>query len=124
MVIVETCFPPFVEDWPEAQLDVEGLTGRVLKGPEGLTMFMAADRDVIMPPHKHGAQWGVVLDGRMELTVGGKRETYGPGQTHYIPAGVEHEAVLYAGWRGLYIFDRAKRRSSAGERSHARVPDR
>jgi hypothetical protein len=95
----------------------------VLKNADGLTLFMAADRDVVAPPHRHGAQWGVVLAGRMELTMGGKSETYGPGQTHYIPAGVEHEAVLYAGWRGLYIFDRMQRPPGAVEWRDARVPN-
>ncbi|HUN80522.1 MAG TPA: cupin domain-containing protein [Phycisphaerae bacterium] len=121
MLMVETCFPPFAEEWPEAKLDFEGLTGRVLKGPQGLTIFMAADRDVEVPKHRHGAQWGIVLAGSMELTLGGKTERYGPGQTHYIPADVEHEATLYAGWRGLYIFDRSSGLRSALEQPHARV---
>jgi len=69
-----------------------------------------------VPPHRHGAQWGVVLAGRMELTLGGKTEYYGPGQTHYIPAGVEHTALLHAGWRGLYVFDRARQRASMAVR--------
>ena len=72
-------------------------------------MFMAADRDVVVPPHRHGAQWGIVLAGTMELTMEGVCNTYGPGQTHYIPAGVEHEALLHAGWQGLYVFDRVPR---------------
>lgn len=87
----------------------EGLTGRVLKSPGGLTIFMAADRDVFVPRHRHGAQWGIVLAGTMELEMGGERELYGVGQSHYIPAGVDHEAILHAGWRGLYVFDRSER---------------
>lgn len=106
-MVVETCFPPFVESWPEAELAYEGLTGRILKSPGGATVFMAADRDVFVPRHHHGAQWGVVLAGTMELEINGERERYGVGQAHYIPAGVDHEAILFAGWRGLYVFDRS-----------------
>lgn len=108
-MLVEACFPPFVESWPEAELTHEGLSGRILKSPYGLTIFMAADRDVVVPRHRHGAQWGIVLAGHMELEMGGVRESYGAGQTHYIPAGVDHEAVIYAGWRGLYIFDKSEK---------------
>ncbi len=108
-MVVECCFPPFVDSWPEVELTYEGLTGRVLKSPLGLTIFMAADRDVLVPRHRHGAQWGIVLSGHMELEMGGVRESYGPGQSHYIPSGVDHEAMIYAGWRGLYIFDKSER---------------
>ena len=106
-MIVESCFPPFVESWPEAELDYEGLTGRVLKSPAGLTIFMAADRDVVVPRHRHGAQWGIVLAGSMDLDIAGQQEHYTVGQSHYIPAGVDHEATIYAGWRGMYVFDRS-----------------
>lgn len=123
MVMVETSFPPFVEDWPEARLGFEGLTGRVLKHADGLTVFMAADRDVIVPRHRHGAQWGIVLSGTMTLEIGGLVATYGPGQSHYIPAGVEHEAVLHAGWQGLYIFDRIARAAEGEGTDDARILD-
>ena len=103
-MMVETCFPPFVDTWPEAELRFKGLTGCVMKGPQGWTLFMAADRDVRVPSHCHGAQWGIVLEGTMDLTMDGEPRTYNRGDSHYIPAGVEHEAVLYAGWRGLYVF--------------------
>ncbi len=105
-MVVDTCFPPFVENWPDAELTYEGLSGRIMKSPIGWTMFMAADSDDAVPEHRHGAQWGVVLAGSMDLTIAGETQTYRAGDTHYIPAGVAHEAVLYAGWRGLYIFSR------------------
>ena len=99
-------FPPMVEQWPEADLRIEGLSGRILKGEHGWVIFMAADRDVVVPQHRHGAQWGVVLDGMMTLTVGDSTRSYRCGESHYIPEGVDHEATLYAGWRGLYVFER------------------
>ena len=105
-MIVDTCFPPFVENWPVAELAYEGLSGRVMKNPSGWMMFMSADCDVVVPEHRHGAQWGLVLAGEMDLTISGETRTYRAGESHYIPAGIAHEAVLYAGWRGLYVFSR------------------
>jgi len=45
-----------------------------------------------VPPHSHGAQWGVVLKGEMLLTIGGIAKSYKKGDSYYIPAGVVHSA--------------------------------
>ncbi|MCZ6820929.1 MAG: cupin domain-containing protein [Calditrichaeota bacterium] len=45
-----------------------------------------------VPPHAHGAQWGVVIDGEMELTIGGETKIYRKGDHYFIPAGVMHSA--------------------------------
>jgi len=97
-------FPPIVEFLPEAHLEVEGLQGWRIRTERGLLIFMATDREIHVPEHHHDAQWGVVLEGKMELVIEGERHVYQRGDTHYIPAGVEHAAILYAGWRGLYLF--------------------
>jgi len=113
--MLDPCFPPFSEAWPDAGLGVEGLRGRMIKCNEGRVVLMEADEDVLVPRHQHGAQWGVVLAGRMDVTIGDEKRTYPAGQTHFIPAGVEHEARLYAGWRGLYVFARDARPLIRGE---------
>lgn len=102
----ESTWPSFVNRWPSAQMDIEGLSGRILKGDHGWIIFMAAAQDVHVPAHRHGAQWGITLDGRMELIIGDQARVFEHGETHFIPAGVEHAAVLYGGWRGLYLFER------------------
>jgi mannose-6-phosphate isomerase-like protein (cupin superfamily) len=103
--------PPFVMNWPEAELEMAGLTGRMMRGDCGTVLFMEAENDVFVPSHHHGAQWGVVLSGTMELTMNGHTQIYHPGDVHFIPAGVEHTARLFRGWRGMYIFE-SKRTSS------------
>lgn len=99
-------FPPFIESFPRAELEFGGLHGWIIKGGNWHVVFMEAERDVVVPRHHHGAQWGVVLDGVMELTIGAEHRTCTRGDTHFIPAGAEHEATLHAGWRGIYVFER------------------
>jgi quercetin dioxygenase-like cupin family protein len=99
-------WPDFVESWPAAKLEFDGLTGRILRGEQGCVIFMSAARDVYVPEHHHGAQWGLVLAGEMELSIGSELRTYRAGEAHYIPAGVDHTAVLRAGWKGIYVFSR------------------
>lgn len=108
----ESIWPSFVNRWPKAPMEIEGLSGRILKGEQGWIIFMAADHDVSVPAHRHGAQWGLTLDGRMELIIGDQTRNFERGETHFIPAGVEHAAVLYGGWRGLYVFERPVATSS------------
>ncbi len=100
----ETVFPPNLDSFTKAEIPIAGLVGRVVNSDCGKINFIHAETDVVVPMHHHGAQWGMVLEGAMELIMGGKTETYRRGDTHYIPAGVDHEAKLQAGWKGLYIF--------------------
>jgi len=110
-----SCWPAFVDDWPEAHMEMPGLSGRILKGEQGWVIFMVADRDTLIPMHHHGAQWGIVLEGEMTLTIDDRTKTYRRGEAHYIPAGVDHEAFLRAGWRGMYAFMRpTERKPHAG----------
>ena len=97
-------FPDFVRALPEATLDFDGLRGWCLRDDPALVMFMAASQDVDVPTHHHGAQWGVVIAGEMQLTVGDITRTYHAGETHFIPAGADHAARIRAGWRGVYVF--------------------
>ena len=46
--------------------------------------------------HEHPFdQCGVVLDGQIEMLIGNERNTLGPNESYFIPAGVPH------GWRTL-----------------------
>lgn len=98
--------PGFVKQLPKADLPAPELQGWVMKGERGVVVFMQAEEDVTVPAHRHGPQWGVVLAGTMTLTMDGVTRTYQRGDTHFIPAGVEHEATLHAGWSGVYVFPR------------------
>ena len=62
-----------------------------------------------LPPHSHGAQWGTVVEGQIEFTIGGVTKTYGPGDSYDIPAGVEHGAEITAGTRVIDVFEEADR---------------
>ena len=101
-------FPSFVRELPEAPLEFDGLRGWRLSGDGVVVMFMAATADVEVPTHHHDAQWGIVLAGEMELTIGDTRRSFRAGETHFIPAGVDHAASIRAGWRGVYVFSKSR----------------
>jgi quercetin dioxygenase-like cupin family protein len=102
-------FPDWMNDLPEPDTTFAGLEGRLLSGPHGQAVFFRATEEFEVPPHAHGAQWGIVVIGRLHLTVDGEPGTYGPGDTYDIPAGAEHSARLEAGTSLIDFFQDPER---------------
>jgi len=109
-------FPAFVRSLPEADLPFVGLHGWLLQSESGQILFNESDIEVSVPEHSHGNQWGVVIDGKVELTIGDQTRIYSRGDTYFIPAGAAHRARIYAGFRAVdYFADRDRYRP----RSHS-----
>jgi quercetin dioxygenase-like cupin family protein len=85
-------YPPFIRNLPQADVPLAGVVGKMLQGEHGLAVFFEIEQGAEIPPHSHGEQWGVVLDGDMELTIGGETRRYRPGDSYFIPAGTVHSA--------------------------------
>ena len=60
------------------------------------------------PRHAHAAEDEilVVLSGTVEVRMGGHAFRYGPGQTVFIPRGLEHEVRAYTRTRHIAILTR------------------
>ncbi len=97
-------FPPFVRSLPEADLPIEGVRGWLLRSDVGLVLFLEATEEVDLPLHTHGDQWGIVVDGSMELTIGDEARTCRRGDSYVIPSGTPHGALLHAGLRLVDFF--------------------
>ncbi|MBI4462514.1 MAG: cupin domain-containing protein [Acidobacteria bacterium] len=85
-------FPPPIEALPEADISFPGIRGWLLASPQGQVVFMDIAPIGEVPPHAHGAQWGIVVEGEMVLTIGSETRTYRKGDSYYIPAGTVHSA--------------------------------
>ena len=97
-------FPGWMESLPEVDAPFTGLEGRLISGSRGQVVFFRAEEDFEVPPHSHGAQWGIVVSGRLELTVSEETGVYGPGDTYSIGGGEEHSARLEAGSCVIDVF--------------------
>ena len=91
-------YADWIQALPQVDTPFEGLDGRMIAGPHGQTVFFRAAERFEVPPHAHGAQWGIVVTGTLHLTIDGESRTYAPGDTYDIPAGAEHSAVHEAGY--------------------------
>ena len=104
-------FPAFVRNLPEADLPYDGLRGWLLQSDSGQILFNESAVEVFVPEHSHGDQWGVVIDGKIELTIGQQTQTYRRGDTYFIPSGVVHQARIYPNFRAVdYFADRNRYR--------------
>jgi len=103
--------PPFIDALhrPALPLPEDKVSARALRSDKGLVVFFTFHEDVDLPAHSHGAQWGTVLEGSMELTISGETRTVRPGDSYSIPAGAEHSARIPAGAVILDIFEEADR---------------
>ena len=97
-------FAGLIEGLPEADLPLDGVTGHMLRSEDGLAVFFHFEAEAVVPPHSHGAQWGTVLSGTIELTIDGVTRTYRPGESYHVGAGEVHSARIPAGTKVLDVF--------------------
>jgi quercetin dioxygenase-like cupin family protein len=102
-------FPQFIRDLPMVDSPLASLRGWMLQTQQALAMFYEIPAGVDVPEHAHGAQWGVVLQGSVEFTIGGETHTYERGDTYFVPDGVAHRAVISPGFVGIDVFADADR---------------
>jgi quercetin dioxygenase-like cupin family protein len=95
-------------DWIAQFTQVEvwdGLNANVLTGKAGQVGFFRATGDILVPEHSHAGQWGVVIEGTVELTIDGKLCILKTGEHYNIPAGVPHSAKVLAGTSFIDVWE-------------------
>lgn len=102
-------FPDLISGLPQADLPVESITGYLLQGENRQLVFFEMQAGTKLPMHSHGAQWGIVIEGEMELTIGDSTNSYRAGDSYFIPAQVMHGATFLKDTRALDIFEDADR---------------
>ncbi len=102
-------FPEFIRALPMVDSPLASLRGWMLQTGRAMAMFYEIPDGVDLPEHAHGAQWGVVLEGAIDFTIGGETRTYGPGETYFVDEGELHSAVIHPGYVGIDVFADADR---------------
>jgi len=106
---MKTIFPEPILKLPEADIPLEGVTAFLSQGANQQIIFMQFSKDVDLPEHSHAAQVGFVLEGKIDMTIGGVKNTYQKGDIYYIPEGVKHSGKIYAGYADITYFDQKDR---------------
>ena len=101
--------PSFIATLPEAAMSVADARGWISQAADHQVVFLKFPAGTKAAPHTHGAQWGVVLEGEMLLTISGETRRYGVGDWHYVPAGAVHSAEFPADTFLMDVFADADR---------------
>lgn len=99
-------FPDFFEAFPAIAIPFpeDVVRTRVIRSEAGLVVFFTFLKDVTLPVHSHGAQWGTVVEGEITFTIGGQTKVYRPGDSYTIAPGVPHGAEIRAGTQVIDVF--------------------
>ena len=106
---MKNVFPEPILNLPEAQMPIPGCEGYLLQGEKQQIIFMAFSQDTEVPEHVHASQWEIVLQGQVELTIGGEKRVYAKGESFFIPEGTPHAAHMAAGYAAVAFFDQKDR---------------
>jgi len=102
-------FPEPILNLPEADIPLKGIKAYLSQGNNHQIIFMEFTEDVDLPEHAHESQWGIVLEGRIDLIIGGVKKSYLKGDRYFIPKGVKHSGKIYAGYADITFFDQVDR---------------
>ncbi|UCG69109.1 MAG: cupin domain-containing protein [Thermoplasmata archaeon] len=90
----EDIFHEIIKKLPEADIPFKGVRGWLSQGTDHQVVFFDIEPIGEVAEHSHGAQWGIVIEGEMDLTISGITKTCKKGDSYFIPDGAKHSAVF------------------------------
>ncbi len=106
---MKTIFPEAITNLPLADIPIKGLKAYISQGKGHQILYMAFEEDVDLLEHAHDAQYGVVLNGQIDLFIDGVETSFVKGDQYYIPAGVPHSGKIHAGYADITFFNEENR---------------
>ncbi|MCP4901162.1 MAG: cupin domain-containing protein [bacterium] len=100
----EIGYPSMITALPAAKIPFAGVCGWVAGNATHQVAFLELESVGEVPEHSHAEQWGVVIEGCMELTIDGETRSLGPGDSYHIPAQVPHSARIVTRVRAIDVF--------------------
>lgn len=94
---------------PEADVPIQGCKAYMSQGDKYQILFMQFAKDAELIEHSHKSQWAAVLDGKIDLNIGGVKKTYQKGDRYYIPENTKHSGKIYSGYADITYFDEKNR---------------
>ena len=99
-----------ITDFPEADVQFEGVRAWILQGETHQLVFFQMEANARVPEHSHDyAQWGMVIEGEMELTIEGRTRNCRKGDEYLISARAKHKASFLAKSRVVDLFSEITR---------------
>lgn len=88
----------------------QGVRAWILQGQDCQLIFFEMQSTALVPEHSHDyPQWGMVVKGKMMLTVNGKTRTIRKGDDYLIPAKARHRAEFLGPTQVIDLFSEKTR---------------
>jgi mannose-6-phosphate isomerase-like protein (cupin superfamily) len=98
-------FPRVVTELPEADIQFQGVKGWIAQGESHQIAFFKIEASAEVSEHRHDSpQWGIVVEGKMELTIGNETRIYEKGDEYFIPPHTKHSAKFLNKVRSIDFF--------------------
>lgn len=101
----DTLYPEMIRNLPEIDVPLPGVRGWLLQGERHQVVFFEIEAGTRISPHSHCAQWGLMVEGEISLTIDGETKLYGKGDRYFIPAGAVHSATFPSKVNVIDVFD-------------------
>ncbi len=102
-------YPEIISTLPKINIPFQGVNGYLLQGRDNQLVFFDFAEATTIPPHSHGAQWGIVVDGEIRLKISGVEKKYQKGDSYFVPEGAVHSGITSAGFKAIDFFSQADR---------------
>ena len=104
-------FPDPIRKFPKADMPFTNYEAYLSQGENHQIIFMRFDEDIDLPEHSHESQWGIVLEGKIELNINGEKKIYTKGDRYFIEKGIKHSGKIFAGYTDMTFFNQKDRYS-------------
>lgn len=102
-------YPSIIKALPKVKLNLEGIEAWLAQGDSFQIVFFEIQPGTTIPSHSHKAQFGIVLEGEMTLTIGDIKHNLKTGDSYYIPENIPHQATFHTFVRAIDYFDEPNR---------------
>jgi quercetin dioxygenase-like cupin family protein len=103
-------FPEVITRLPEADIQLKGVRAWILQGEKQQLVFFEMESSAKVPEHTHDySQWGIMIEGKMELIIEGTPRICEKGDEYVIPAQAKHYAKFLTKSRVIDFFSERNR---------------
>ena len=103
-------YPEVITRLPEAEVALEGAKAWIMQGKQNQIVFCEFEAEIGLQEHSHNyAQWGIVIEGKMELKIDGKPRICQKGDEYLIPAQAKHCVNFLSHTRVIDLFSEKAR---------------
>jgi quercetin dioxygenase-like cupin family protein len=106
----ERGYPEVITRLPEADIQFQGVRAWILQGESQQMVFFKMESSAQVPEHSHAyPQWGILIEGKMELIIEGRPRIIEKGDEYIIPAHAKHHARFFTKSRVIDLFSEKNR---------------